>query len=115
MPILSRGAKTRVLNRNSIHAITYQIYAFTCQYIPRYIPDTYHYKIGSAHGFSPRAKVLSCIVVCIGMYLTSIGVYSKQIQYNTYQYFGYVLVKIVVACIEVFIVQLLASILASVG
>ena len=74
MPIVVWGAKTSVLNRNSIHAITYQKHANTYQYIPQYMPDTWQleYLISSAHGFSPSIQVLACILVCIGMYCASI-------------------------------------------
>ena len=79
-------AKTSVLNRNSIHAITYQIHANTYH-------DTYQYQIGSAHGFSPHLQVLACIVVCIGMYCARIwhvlcNDTSKSI--NTYPYVQYI-------------------------
>ena len=74
IPIQSRGAKTRVINRNSIHAITYQIDPITCQYLPRYIPDTYqiHTNMRLVHGTGFFRYVLACIAVCTGMYCASI-------------------------------------------
>ena len=42
------------------------------QYMPQYMPDTYQYKIGAAHWFSPSIQVLACILVCINMYCASI-------------------------------------------
>ena len=89
-------AKTSVLNQNSIHAITYQIHTNTYQYIPWYMPDTYQYKICSAHGFSPSIQVLACILVCIacieqvfGMYYVMIPVNTSK-YINTYQYVQYI-------------------------
>ena len=51
------------LYQNLIHAITFQIHADACQYIPQYILNTYQYWIGAAYRFSPQGQRIH-----IGMY-----------------------------------------------
>ena len=119
MPIQTRiDANTYPRGENlcakpKIDTCTYQIHAYTYQYIPQYIPHTYQYKIGLAHRFSPLGYVLACIgqvLVCIQSKYRTI----LSIQTNNLDMYWSVL-WFVLACIEACIAQVLAGILASVG
>ena len=81
-PGLIPRAKTSVLNPNSIHAITYQIYAYILRHTTihtRYIlrQDWFSTQI------SPPGEVLEWILVCTGMYCTNIHNADQYMQIPT--------------------------------